>query len=156
MIDYALLEIIPAEESHREFSYQVKKSAEGEYITGVWGWDEDIQRDFHSKDWRQSRPDLITYDGEPIGTIHISENEEFIHIGQFFILPEYQNKGIGTYLLKGILDKADRSGLITRLRFLRNNPVVSLYERNGFRITGFDGSYYSMEREPVRGDNVGG
>ena len=89
MIDYSLLEIIPADESHREFSYQVKKAAEGEYIAGIWGWNEDIQRDFHSKDWQQSRPDLITYDGKTIGTIHISEIEELIHIGQFLKLKNY-------------------------------------------------------------------
>ncbi len=39
-IDYSLIEQIPADEVHREFSYQVKKASLGEYITQIWGWDE--------------------------------------------------------------------------------------------------------------------
>ncbi len=156
MIDYSLIEIITADESHREFGYQVKKAAEGKYIAGIWGWDEDVQRGFHSKDWQHNRPEVITYGGEPIGTIYISEDGGFIEINQFFIMPEYQNKGIGTNILRNILDKADRSGLKMKLKYLRNNPVESLYKRNDFMITGFDGAYYSMEREPVSGNKKGG
>src|SRR4030067_598731 len=131
MIDYSQTKIIPAEESHREFSYQVKKTAEGDYITQLWGWDETVQRNFHTSDWQQKRPSIILYDGVPVGTIYILENDDIIQIGQFFIMPYYQNKGIGSYLLKNILDKADRYGKLTKIAYLKNNPVVSLYERNG-------------------------
>ena len=149
MIDYSLIKLIPANESHREFSYQVKKAAEGEYITQMFGWDEGVQRDFHAKAWRRHKPDIITYDGKPIGTIATIEIEDCIEIGQFFILPDYQNMGIGTHLLKSILDKADRLGRITTLRFLKNNPVKSLYVRNGFRIVSVDNRLYHTERKPV-------
>jgi len=47
MIDYSLIKVIPSDETHKEFSYQVKKEAEGEYIPLMFGWDEDVQRDFH-------------------------------------------------------------------------------------------------------------
>ena len=97
MINFSLIKLIPAEESHREFSYQVKKAAEGDYITQLWGWDEKAQRDFHTSDWQQKRPSIILYDNKPIGTIYILENDDYIQIGQFFILPEYQNKGIGSH-----------------------------------------------------------
>jgi putative hydrolase of the HAD superfamily len=148
MIDYSLIQIIPAEESHREFSYQVKKAAEGDYITQLWGWDEKAQRDFHTSDWQQKRPAIILYDSQPIGTIYILESEDYIEIGQFFIFPEYQNKGIGSHLLKRILDKADQSSRITKIAYLINNPVVSLYKRNGFEITSIHEVYCHMERKP--------
>ena len=148
MIDFSLVKVIPADESHREFSYQVKKAAEGDYITQLWGWDEKVQRDFHTSDWLQKRPSMILYDNKPIGTIYILENSNYIQIGQFFILPEYQNKGIGSYLLKSILDKADQSGRITRIAYLINNPVVSLYKRNGFETIEVHDVYCHMERKP--------
>jgi ribosomal protein S6 len=53
MIDYSLIKLIPADETHKEFSYQVKKAAEGEYITLMFGWNENIQRDFHTKVWQR-------------------------------------------------------------------------------------------------------
>jgi GNAT superfamily N-acetyltransferase len=153
MIDRSLIILIPADETNKEFSYQVKEAAEGEYITLMFGWDENVQRDFHAKAWQSHKPDIITYDGKPIGTIAIIESEDYIEIGQFFILPDYQNKGIGTHLLKNILDKADQSGKNVTLRFLKNNPVKSLYIRNGFRVVRNDEILYFMERKPGGGNN---
>jgi GNAT superfamily N-acetyltransferase len=146
MIDCSLIRLVPGDETNKEFSYQVKKAAEGEYITSMFGWDENVQRSYHSKAWQQQKPDIITYDGKPVGTIATIESEDCIEVGQFFILPEYQNKGIGTYLLKSILEKADRLGKNVTLRFLKNNPVKSLYVRNGFRIVDTSEMLYYMER----------
>ena len=146
MIDCSLIKLIAADETYREFSYQVKKAAEGEYITLMFGWDEDLQRDFHAKAWQQQKPDIITYDSKLIGTIATIESEDCIEVGQFFILPEYQNKGIGTYLLEQILDKADQLGRNVTLRFLKNNPVKSLYVRNGFRLVYTSEVAHHMER----------
>jgi GNAT superfamily N-acetyltransferase len=148
MIDYSLIKLIPADEKYREFSYQVMKVAEGEYVALLFGWDEDVQRDIHGKAWRQQKPDVITYDGELIGTIAAIESEDCIEVGQFFILPDYQGKGIGTYLLKRILDKADQLGKTVTLKFLKSNPVKSLYVRNGFGIVDADEILYYMERKP--------
>jgi GNAT superfamily N-acetyltransferase len=154
MIDCSLIKLIPADETYREFSYQVKKEAEGEYITSMFGWDEAIQRDFHAKAWQEHKPEIITYDGKLIGTIATAENEDCIEIGQFFILPEYQSKGIGTYLLKNILDKADQSGRSVRLKFLKNNPVKSLYVRNGFHVVDTDEILCYMERRASGGSST--
>ncbi len=148
MIDCSLVRLIPGDETYREFSYQVKKAAEGEYIALMFDWDEDVQRGFHAKAWQEQKPDIIAYDGKPIGTIATTESEDCIEIGQFFILPEYQNKGIGTYLLKNILEKADQLGMNVTLRFLRNNQVKSLYVRNGFRIVDTSETMHYMERKP--------
>ena len=48
---HSLIKLIPVNESHREFSYQVRKAGVGAYITRTWGWDENVQRDYHDKDW---------------------------------------------------------------------------------------------------------
>jgi GNAT superfamily N-acetyltransferase len=148
MIDYSLIKLIPADESHREFGYQVKKAAEGPYIARIWGWNDDEQRDFHNREWQETKREIITYDDKPIGTIAITDSEGGTRIGTFFIIPEYQNKGIGSYLLRHILDKADRAGQVTRLKFLKINPVKSLYLRYGFEIVGSDEYFYSAERKP--------
>lgn len=148
MIDYSLLKLVPAEESHSEFSYQLKKSAYGDYIKEIWGWDEEVVRDLHAQDWLNKRPKIILYDKQPIGTIYLNENKDYIEIAQFIILSEYQNKGIGSYILEGILDRADRSGLITRLDYLHTNPVASLYKRFNFKIVRSDDIFHFAERKP--------
>ena len=152
MLDFSLIELVPAGESLREFSYQVKKAAEGDYVKEIFGWDDVQQRAFHSRDWEEKKPLVIYYDGEPIGTIYIGDKEDFIEIGQFFILPEYQNKGIGTHLLKQITDRADRSGIFTKLAYLKNNPVASLYKRHGFEIAQANDLFFFTERSPHNTD----
>ena len=153
MIDYSLIRLIPADETYKEFSYRVKKAAEGEYITSIFDWDEDVQRDFHTKAWQEQKPDIIDYDGKLIGTIATIESKNCFEIGQFFILPDYQNKGIGTHLLKNILSKADQLGKNVTLKFLKNNPVKSLYIRNGFRVVDTDEILYYMDRKPIGKNN---
>ena len=148
MIDYPLIKIIPAEESHREFSYQVKKAAMGGYITQIWGWDEKVQKNLHDGDWRQKRPRIILYDNKPIGTIRIVSNGDRLVIEQFYILPEYQNKGIGSHLLKHVLENADKTDLIVKLAVLKINPVISLYLRHSFEIIDSNETQYFMERKP--------
>jgi len=147
-IDLSRLRIAAASARDREFSYRVKKLAEGDYITELWGWDEAVQRQWHDMVWQTCRPSLITYDGQPIGTIAVSSSDPGIEIGQFFILPEFQRKGIGTFLLSGILEKADREGKTAHLAYLRNNPAESLYLRLGFIIVRQEESFRHMERAP--------
>jgi GNAT superfamily N-acetyltransferase len=148
MIDFSAIQLVPASENAYEFSYLVKNEAEGEYITQLWGWEETIQRDFFHREWSQIPRDVIEYQGKPIGTLSITEDETGILIRQFFIMPDFENKGIGSFLLKNILDKADRESKTVRLKFLTNNPVKSLYLRHGFSITGQEEYFYSAERQP--------
>lgn len=148
MVDFSLIKLIPAEEAHSEFSYRLKEAAYGDYIAEIWGWDEDEQREFHTQDWLYRRPEIILYDSEPIGTIYVFENEDYIEIERFIILTEYQNKGIGSFILKGIMDEADRSGRVIKLKYLRINPVATLYSRMGFEVVGNDDLFVSVERKP--------
>ena len=148
MIDYSLIETVPAQESDREFSYQVLKAAMGKYITQVWGWDEKVEREYHALDWQKKIPKLILYDNQPIGTISLEEKTGCLEIGMFYILPEYQNKGIGSYLLEDILDNSDKAGSIVELEVLKVNPAVSLYQRYGFEIVDSNEHMYQMERKP--------
>jgi GNAT superfamily N-acetyltransferase len=147
-LDFSLIKIIPAKESLREFSYRVKEAAEGDYVAEAFGWDEAEQRAFHSRDWEEKKPMIISYNGEFIGTIYIGDNGDFIEVGQFFVLPEYQNKGIGTHVLRQVTDRADQLGLTVKLAYLKNNPVSSLYKRHGFQAVDANEKFLFTERKP--------
>jgi GNAT superfamily N-acetyltransferase len=67
-------------------------------------------------------------------------------------MPEYQNRGIGTYVLGQVLDRADRLGLTTKLAYLKNNPVASLYIRHGFKIVESNELFFFTERQPRNKD----
>lgn len=149
MISSLEVSLIPAEEIHREFSYRVKKEAYGEAITAIWGWDEEKQREYHAWDWQDNRPRIILYGDEPVGTVFIGDNKGYIRISQFCILPEYQDLGIGSRVLRQILRMADTAGQITRLACLPDNPARYLYECHGFETASSDDTFLYMERNPV-------
>lgn len=143
--------VYPASDADRDFSYQVKKTAEGDLVRRWFGWDEAVQSDFFANEWIERRPSIIWFEGTPVGTVDVRELEDRMEIGRFFILPEYQNRGIGSTILDEALRRADAQGLVVRLAFLNGNRAASLYRRNGFRLVRRTETHSYMERRPERG-----
>ena len=51
MIDYSLLRLIPAEESHNEFSFHLKEVAYKDYIDEIFGgWNDNTAKEYHAND----------------------------------------------------------------------------------------------------------
>ncbi len=141
-----VVELRPASDGDLEFTYRVKKAAEGDLVRGIYGWDETVQREFQERDFMTKRPSLIVVDGEPVGTVALTEFEGYLEVGQFFILPEYQDRGIGSCILERTLRLADEKRLPVRLAYLRGNRAESLYRRHGFRFAGRTETHRFMER----------
>ena len=102
---------------------------------------------------------LISYAGKVIGTLCVHRDRDSMEIRQFFIRPSYQRRGIGTFLLRRLLEEADASDRIAKIAFLKGSLVKSLYRRFGFRIVEQAETHCHMERspsrtgqQPVRGD----
>lgn len=142
------IELVPASDDDYEFSYEVKKTAEGGLIRSVFGWDEAFQRDFHKREWDERRPSIIKFGGTTVGTMAILEGSGHLEVGQFFILPEYQGRGIGSHLLRAVLQRADLENVPVRLAFLQGNRAASLYLRNGFQPVRQTETHCYMERLP--------
>ncbi|MEO8000178.1 MAG: GNAT family N-acetyltransferase [Gemmatimonadaceae bacterium] len=130
------LSLRAANNSDQEFAFLVKRAALGSYVEQVWGWNDDFQRRFHASDWTSHRPDIITCDAEAIGTLEVVRHSDHLYVGAFYLLPAWQRRGVGSRLLQDVVERGFRERLPIRLQFLKINPVRSLYERHGFRITG--------------------
>jgi ribosomal protein S18 acetylase RimI-like enzyme len=84
---------------------------------------------------------IILRDRKPIGLIKmavvaLNNTTKSLHIKQFQILPNYQNKGIGSYVLMVLKKRALLMQLPITLNVLKRNPAKTLYIRNGFQIEG--------------------
>ena len=145
------LAVRPATADDRAFAFAVKRAALGPYVAQVWGWDEDFQRAFHAADWAVRRPDIVEVDGVAVGTIEVAPHPAGLELGEFYLLPGHQRRGIGSELLRRVLTRADAEGRTVRLRFLKVNPVRSQYERNGFRVVGESATHYLAARAPRAG-----
>jgi GNAT superfamily N-acetyltransferase len=137
MIDFSLIKTIPAGDVYNEFFFQARKEAFWWLIERVWGkWDEAFQRKTFAEEMEGLKPNVILYKNQPIGCCCLTKQENYYIFEAFFILPKYQNQGIGSFVLKKSLEIADKDRMTVRLRHWNFNPAASLYARMGFEEIG--------------------
>lgn len=140
------IQLRPATENDSEFAFKVKKRALREYVEKTWGWDETFQRKFHQEHWHPQHEKVIMLDGCDIGKIVTCDHGEHLLLESVYILPEYQNRGIGTHLIRQVIDNAHHEKKPVRLHVLRINPAVALYKRLGFTTVSETETHFVMER----------
>ena len=140
-IDFSLINIIRTIDGYEptsafyEFLVQARKESFNYLVDRVWGgWDEDLQRKIFLEETTGQQPYIIFYKNQPIGSYCLTKAEDCYYFENFFILPKYQQKGIGTFVLKKALEVADKVKLPVRLIYWNFNPSRSLYEKMGFEI----------------------
>lgn len=133
----------------KEFVYQTKKQAYKKYVEENWGeWDEQVQRDLFDKFINNVSNDvwIIQLNGKNIGFYNGQELEDGSYeIENICIIPEYQDKGIGTQVLKDILELHKEQDI--HLQYFKSNPVKKLYEKLGFILNGETEYHYQMIKE---------
>jgi ribosomal protein S18 acetylase RimI-like enzyme len=128
------IELRPATDADSEFCYQLHKAAMGDYITAVWGWDEQAQRDFHARVFNPGRWQIITAGGADAGMLHVEYRPGEIYLGRIEIHPDYQGRGIGTRLISALADEAGQKGQDLVLDVLAvNHRAQALYQRLGMK-----------------------
>ncbi|GGY69494.1 GNAT family N-acetyltransferase [Streptomyces omiyaensis] len=72
-----------------------------------------------------------------------------LHLEHFYLDPALQGRGLGTAVLRHLLDRADAAGAPVRLAVLRGSAARRLYERAGFAVESEDPVDVRMVREPA-------
>lgn len=127
----------PAVAADREFCYQLHVAAMGEYITAIWGWDEQTQREFHDGAFNPDRWQIITAHNEDIGMLDVDRRPGEIYLARIEILPSYQGHGIGSSLISALNAEAARTGKDFALEVLTvNHRAQALYQRLGLTEVG--------------------
>jgi 2-amino-4-hydroxy-6-hydroxymethyldihydropteridine diphosphokinase len=94
---------------------------------------------------------VIQADGIDIGMMKVEEREDCIYLGDLQIDRAYQNKGIGTNLIKTVIRSASIVNKPVRLRVLKGNPAKGLYIRLGFQFIQALDNAYILERKSAFG-----
>ena len=89
--------------------------------------------------------DVIELDGEPAGRLYVARWDEEIRIMDISLLPEYRGHGVGTQLLRQLLDEAALTSRRLSIHVEKLNPARRLYERLGFAEAADKGVYVLME-----------
>jgi ribosomal protein S18 acetylase RimI-like enzyme len=93
--------------------------------------------------------DLILCDEVPAGRLLVNREAGKIYLVDIALLAEYRGKGIGTALLKDLVEEAENFGAALGLHVLKTNPAARLYTRMGLTVTADDGFYLEMKKFPT-------
>jgi GNAT superfamily N-acetyltransferase len=92
---------------------------------------------------------VIEVDGAFAGCVSLRPAEDAHWLEHFYLAPHLQGSGIGTAVLRGLLEQCDRDGTLVRLQMLQGSPARRLYERHGFTPETEDPVDVFMVREPA-------
>ncbi|MFV2175269.1 GNAT family N-acetyltransferase [Actinomadura sp. LOL_016] len=119
-----------------EFCFQLHKAAMGDYVTAIWGWDEQAQRDYHTRGFDPGHWQIITADGADIGMLDVEYRATEIYLARIEVHPDHQGRGIGTNLITALLNEAEQQGKDLVLDVLAvNHRAHALYRRLGLQET---------------------
>jgi ribosomal protein S18 acetylase RimI-like enzyme len=91
---------------------------------------------------------IVEKDGQPIGRLWIDEWRDQIRLVDIAFMPEFRGSGIGTKLLRDVLERGAKAGKDVTIHVEAYNPALRLYERLGFRKVDTNGVYYLMRWTP--------
>jgi ribosomal protein S18 acetylase RimI-like enzyme len=124
--------------------------AEMDWIIRELGIDELAQQKSFVKQWNPSQVRIITLDGADIGWLQGFAAGDDLFLAQLFVERGHQRRGIGTEVMKRLIEEADQLNQAVRLDVVKINPAMRLYERLGFRILGEEDRKFYMKRDPDR------
>jgi ribosomal protein S18 acetylase RimI-like enzyme len=140
------LRLRPAPIGDQAFLWGLHRATMHSYVDQTWGWDEDDQRRRFLDDFDPATCQIILLRGQPIGVIETQKHEDIVGLASLEIAPEWQGKGIGTRLIRSVIERASPRPVV--LQVLRVNPARRLYERLGFVVTAETEVHYVMKRTP--------
>lgn len=153
--------LAPATEADLKFVENVYISTRIDEFAMI-GWDEEqlrqflamqnnIQKQAYSHQFPDAENLIICLEKEKIGRLIVNRNTNELRLVDISLLPQFQNLGVGTKIIKDLLNEAKEKKLPLTLTVARNNPAAfRLYQKLGFQITGEDEMYISMVSRKIK------
>lgn len=123
-----------------------------EQKTAFLRWQFGLQRNEYQANYPNPQHCVILVDEQPAGRIWISRGDDQVRLLDIALLEEFQNLGVGTLLLRRLIDEAIRDNKPLRhMVFVLNANAKRFYERLGFVVIEEVGAYHHMEWRGTEG-----
>jgi len=142
-----LYSLRPATPADYDFLWLAVKSTMQDYVTAIWGWDEDWQQhrfrdNFQNSNWQIIRVDVIDVGGLQF---YARPQEADLFLSNIHILAKFQGRGIGTAIVRDLIAQAVATNIPLTLNVLKSNPdALRLYQRLGLHVTAENPERYFM------------
>ncbi|MFF3465308.1 GNAT family N-acetyltransferase [Streptomyces sp. NPDC001984] len=92
---------------------------------------------------------IIVIDRELVGCVTVRPAEDRQWLEHFYLAPHRQGQGLGSAVLRTVLEGTDAQGMTVGLNVLQGSAARRLYERHGFVIETEDPVDVFMVRPPA-------
>jgi ribosomal protein S18 acetylase RimI-like enzyme len=117
-----------------DFLVALHEATMREYVERVWGWDDAEQERILRSRFRPQRWQIVQSENHDIGLLVVEDEPGGIRLAEIELLPAWQGRGIGSAIVRWLMQEAAAAGKPLTLRVLRvNERARGLYERLGFR-----------------------
>ena len=126
--------------------YGIHREVMRDYVEATWGpWDEEWQRTHFEESLPAPRLQVILHGYDIAGAIDCQRHRDRWTINSIEIAQEFQNLGIGTWLILRLCQQARADGVPVDLQVLKANaPARRLYGRLGFLDVGETATHWLM------------
>jgi ribosomal protein S18 acetylase RimI-like enzyme len=105
----------------------------------------DAQTRNYAQDFPGASHDVIELDGQPVGRLIVDGQSGQIQCVDISLLPQWRNGGIGTAVMRSLLDECAVQQKSCVLYVLKTNRARNFYDRMGFRVEGDTGTHFLMK-----------
>lgn len=127
------LEILPMDDGQKNMILQMQYEAQKQQY--AWQFPNALHR-------------IVLLDENPIGRFIFAHETDELRAINLSLLPPYRSLGVGTILLRDLLDEAAQSNRIFSLHVEKTNRAARLYARLGLFVTEDTGTHFKMEWRP--------
>ncbi|WP_187143207.1 GNAT family N-acetyltransferase [Terriglobus albidus] len=122
---------------------------------GAAGWPEEQTRDFlaiqermqwthYDRTYKRLERWIVERNGRSIGRLYLATEPDALRVVEISIMPEDRGRGLGSGLLRSVLEQASAAGLDVVLSVDRGNRAEGLYRRMGFEAVRDEGMKTGM------------
>lgn len=130
MITEQQVTLRPARYDEATYILQLEEQCMKEYAVALWGQ----FRARSGDDLELQNAQIIEFADHRAGSVVASISEDELWIDCLYLQPEFQNKGIGSIVLKRCIGQAKILAVPVRLFVLTTNPALRFYRRHGFTV----------------------
>lgn len=113
------------------------------------------QQSHYKAEYPRAEHSMICVDGAPVGRVYLDRSVEKFQILDITVLPQQRNAGVGSHVLRQIMEEATGSGKPVSIYVETFNPSLRLFERLGFARAQEMGVHFLMTWTPLSGQQPG-
>ena len=142
----------PAVPEDRAFLFGLHRASMGPQIEERYGpWNDAVQWEFFDRWFRPEHTSVIRVGGDDVGVLAFKERDDDVYVTRIGIRPDRQGQGIGTTVLRRLLEQAHEAGKAVSLHVFEINPAREPYRSLGFTTSSERDGRILMRATPLLG-----